>query len=103
MTVTSLTNDGHQVKSCVNNSLHPFLPHLQYKHPQQSTRNSEYVRDHPGKTVCTLDDSDIPNQRWAPDQIMCKQFTPSISTTSSIQTSTTIHTQLRVCSRPPRQ
>eukprot|EP01083_Nonionella_stella_P082788 228646_1 len=39
-------------------------------------------KNHPGKTVCTLYDSDIPNQRWAPDQIMCKPFTPPISTTS---------------------
>eukprot|EP01084_Bolivina_argentea_P203496 347560_1 len=43
-------------------------------------------QNHPGKTVCTLYNSDIPNQRWCCDQIMCKPIpltAPATTTTTS--------------------
>jgi hypothetical protein len=33
-------------------------------------------KNHPGKTVCTLYNSDISNQEWGPAQIMCKPNPP---------------------------
>ena len=37
-------------------------------------------RNHPGKSVCTLYDSDVPTGTWAPLQIMCKpQETKAVS------------------------
>eukprot|EP01084_Bolivina_argentea_P200549 342938_1 len=36
-------------------------------------------RSHPGYTVCTLYNSDIPNQIWGPNQIMCKPTAKAIS------------------------
>merc|ERR1711971_1015597 len=37
--------------------------------------------NHPGKTVCTLYDSDVPNQQWSPRQIMCRPRIPRSYTT----------------------
>lgn len=67
-------------------------------------------KNHPGKAVCTIYDTDLPNQTWGPNQVMCKQTliplteVPSLSVHPSVSLpptevpSLSVHPSIRLSS-----